>query len=96
MNEIKNAQTQVHEVSVKGRKQMSINGVKDVISFDENQVELVTVCGEMTVEGRELHVSRLDLDLGVVELDGTVDRLYYPDEGSDNGAKRGILSRLFG
>lgn len=96
MNEIKNQQEQKHEIILRARNRMSISGVRDVVSFDETQVELVTLCGGLAVEGRELHVSKLELESGIVELDGKVDGMYYADEKTAEGKKQGFFERLFG
>lgn len=95
MNEVKTAQAKKHSVSLDNRKKMVLEGVSDVISFDEWQVALVTSCGEMTVEGKGLHVSVLELESGRVELDGEIDGVFYRDD-SEPEKKHGILSRIFG
>ena len=95
MSEIKTAQTKKHAITLDGRKRMSVEGVTDVISFDEWQVCLVTSCGEMTVDGKNLHISVLELESGKVELDGEVDGVYYPD-GGEPTKKRGVWGRIFG
>ncbi len=48
--------------------------------------------GELTVRGRELHIERIDLDSGMLELHGHVQELSYdePTEG------RTLWNRLFG
>ena len=96
MSEVKTQQKRKHDVSLKSRKSMNIDGVDDVISFDESLVLLLTVCGEMTVEGTGLHIKVLDLESGVVELEGNVEGIFYADEKSDNSAHKGVLARLFG
>ena len=49
----------------------------------------------LTVKGKELHVSRLELEKGEVELAGQVDALLYT--GQEPKQKQGsLLSRLFG
>ena len=95
MNEIRNQQERKHEITLISRNRMSISGVRDVVSFDETQVELVTVCGELVVEGRELHVSKLELESGTVELDGNVDGMFYSVEKSKDEKSRGFFERLF-
>ena len=95
MSEIKTTQTKKHAITLDCRKRMSVEGVTDVISFDEWQVSLVTSCGEMTVEGKNLHISVLDLDSGKIELDGEVDGLFYPDS-NETPKKRGVFARIFG
>ena len=57
---------QVHRLLLEQRKTLSLGGVQDVKSFDENEVLLVTVCGVLTIRGKELHVGRLELEKGEV------------------------------
>ena len=95
MNEVKTQPKKKHDVILKSRKNMSIEGVEEVISFDDTQVVLVTSCGEMTVEGRGLHISVLDLDSGTVELDGNVEGLFYSDGNADAVVGKSIFARLF-
>ena len=95
MNEVKTQPKRKHDIILKSRKNMSIDGVEDVISFDESQVVLVTGCGEMTVEGSGLHISVLDVDSGTVELDGNVEGLFYSDGKPETGSGRSVFARLF-
>ena len=96
MNEVKTQQKRKHDVTLKSRKNMSIDGVEDVVSFDEAQAVFVTSCGEMTVEGTGLHISVLDLESGRVELDGDVEGIFYSDVHEEKNAGRSVFSRLFG
>ena len=77
------------------RKSLEVNGVNDVIRFDEEGVVLSTVCGTLTVEGTSLHVRVLNLEEGKVEIDGKVDALLYFDASEDGGTKRGLFAKLF-
>lgn len=81
-----------HDITLKGRGQLRISGVREVISFDEQAVRLHTVCGELMVEGEALHIGVLDIERGVVALDGTVDGLYYSRE--EPSGKKGLLGKL--
>jgi sporulation protein YabP len=94
-NEIRSADVPLsHEIAVKGRKQMSISGVREVLSFDESAVRLRTVCGELGVEGEGLRIGVLDTQRGVVTLTGArVDAVYYLRE--EDGARKGLLGKLF-
>ena len=82
-----------HEIRMLGRKEMSVTGVKEVISFDESCVLLRSECGEVTVEGSGLHVGTLDTERGVVILSGRMDGVYYTDDRPEQ--KRGFFGRLF-
>lgn len=82
-----------HVLSLFSRTRASITGVTQVESFDEHCVILKTDCGEMTVEGEELHVGSLDLDKGEIEITGRVGAIVYGDVAP---VKRGLRARLFG
>lgn len=81
-----------HSLSLIGRSKLSIDGVVDVSGFDENTVLLNTSQGLLTVRGEGLHVDRIDLELGQLEVQGQVSQLSY-DELAPNHS---IWSRLFG
>lgn len=94
MNESKHivSEQAKHEIHVKSRRQMAVDGVKDIIGFDENTVQMTTICGDMTVEGSELHISVLDVEKGVVSLEGKIESIYYCD--SQDAERRSFWSRL--
>jgi sporulation protein YabP len=75
------------------RKHLEVNGIIDVIRFDELAVVLQSVCGELTIEGNGLKMSVLDTDKGIVSLDGQVDSIYYSEDTGD-GKKR-LFGRIF-
>ena len=81
-----------HSLSLEGREKLSITGVEDVSGFDEGLVVLRTGQGELSVRGSELHIERIDLDSGMLDLHGHVQELSY-DESADG---RSLWSRLFG
>lgn len=78
-----------HSCSIQARSHADINGVREVLSFDENSVVLVTSCGELTLEGRDIRVGALDTDRGIVSVDGKISALYYADDTS--GRKRNMF-----
>lgn len=85
-------ESEKHELHLKSRRQMSVDGVKDIIGFDETTVQMITACGDMTVEGSGLHIGVLDVEKGIVCLEGEIESIYYSD--SDNIEKRSFWSRL--
>ena len=82
-----------HQLVLTDRKNVSINGVIDVISFDDCCVTLSTHCGDMIVEGNELRVGVLDVERGIVTLSGMIDAVYYTNR--EEKSKRSIVSKLF-
>jgi sporulation protein YabP len=80
-----------HSFFSENRNGIKINGVSDVISFDERGVALETVVGSMAVEGEDLHVTVLNIENGIVEIDGRINGLYYYEVKPT--VKKGILGR---
>ena len=81
-----------HSVSIEGRERMKIQGVDDVSGFDENTIVLTTSQGDLNIHGQGLHIDRIDLDAGELELRGKIQELSY-DEPTRSGS---LWSRLFG
>ncbi len=93
MNEIQEGREKTaHHFNVIARKQMTIEGVKDVIGFDESTVQLLTGGGDMTIEGSDLRIKVLDVERGIVSLEGKIDSVFYSETTSDE--KRGFWSRF--
>jgi sporulation protein YabP len=81
-----------HEIKVIKRKEMSISGVEEVISFDEESVRLMSIEGEIYIEGEDIKIGVLDTDRGLVTLSGKINGFYYISE--DKGTKKGFFSRF--
>ena len=80
-----------HECAIRHREHIDITGVREVTSFDDGAVLLVTDCGDLTLEGDGLHVGTLDTDKGIISVDGKINALYYTD--SIKKGRRGFFSR---
>ena len=72
-----------------------MTGIRDVVSFDENQVVLDTDMGLLTLKGKDLHVSRLTLEKGEVDLNGSIESLIYSSNEALRRSGESLLSRLF-
>ena len=84
-----------HKISLNNRLSGSMTGVREVISFDGGEVILDTEQGVMIVKGEDLHVTRLTLDKGEVEINGRIDGILYT-ENEDKKRERGsFLAKLF-
>ena len=83
-----------HNLTMHSREMVNITGVKDVLSFDAGEVLLDTEQGILMIRGQELHVSRLTLEKGEVDVDGRVDSLTYSDTGYGKSGES-FLGRLF-
>ena len=91
-----NSRAGQHRICLVNREVCAINGVSDVLSFDVGEVLLETEQGMLMIRGSELHVSRLTLEKGEVDIDGRIDSLTYSEQTASAGSKaESLLSRLF-
>ena len=84
-----------HTLNVSNRKVVTITGVNDVLSFDAGEVLLDTIDGILMIRGTDLHVSRLTLEKGEVDVDGKVDSLTYSEGKGLGKSGESLLGRLF-
>ena len=85
-----------HRVVIEGKKRISVSGVEDIDSFNENEAVFLCVAGMMTVSGEDLHISRLSLEEGIISIDGEIFSVDYADLSEQRTHKQGFLSKLFG
>ncbi len=82
----------IHSLNMEARERLSLTGVDDVKGFDENLVILTTSLGDLNIRGQELHIEKIDLESGALELRGKIQELSY-DESLKSGS---VWKRLFG
>lgn len=84
-----------HKIIISNRKSGVLNGIIDVLSFDVGEILLETELGMLMIKGNDLHVNRLTLEKGEIDIEGRIDSLTYSDV--KNTAKQGesLLGRLF-
>ena len=70
-----------HKISLFNRNSGIINGVREVISFDPGEIILDTEQGMLMIHGEDLHVTKLMVEKGEVEIEGIVDSLYIRTAG---------------
>lgn len=81
-----------HSIHIENRELMSITGVKDVGSFNEAEIILMTEGGGLTIDGTELHITKLNLDEGQVIVEGQIIAFEYDDIPQKRGS---LFSRMF-
>ncbi|WP_316248643.1 sporulation protein YabP [Youxingia wuxianensis] len=81
-----------HNIIMEQRNKLTITGVTDIDSFDEQTVLLFTGLGELAIRGENLHINRIDVDTGEVNLEGEIDSLTYADNQPNKG---GFFGKLF-
>lgn len=84
-----------HKINLTSRKEATITGVNDVLSFDAREVLLETEQGILMLRGDELHINHLTLEKGEVDIDGRIDSLTYSDGGGYGKSGESLFGRLF-
>lgn len=84
-----------HKIAVVGRSSGTITGVSDVLFFDENEILLDTEMGMLTIKGKQLHICRLSLELGEVDMEGKVDSMVYSQREHKKKQEGSLIMRLF-
>lgn len=90
-----NKPVKVHKVLLSNRKTGNFSGVIDVLSFDVGEILLETEQGMLLVKGNDLHVNRLTLEKGEIDVAGRIDSLTYSDVNSYSKSGESLLGRLF-
>ena len=68
-----------HELSLKERRELTMTGVTEVVSFEEHAVVLRTALGTLIVQGRDLQLKTLSLEGGQVAVEGSISALIYEE-----------------
>ncbi len=95
MEDINSTKQRVHKLMLTNRRTCTINGVSDVLSFDIHEILLETDQGMLMLKGDDLHVNRLTLEKGEVDIDGRIDSLAYSETTGYSGKTDSFLSKLF-
>ena len=84
-----------HKLLLNDRKRASFSGIKDVLSFDVGEILLETEAGMLMIKGTDLHVKRLTLEKGEVDVEGQVDSLVYSDMQKAEKKGTSCFERMF-
>lgn len=92
MGEEKNYLSPSHHVIVEDRRHITVSGIEDVDSFDEETIIVYTPLGELSIRGRQLHINKLSIETGELSVEGEICSLMYADTEERTG---GFFSKLF-
>ncbi|ACL68807.1 sporulation protein YabP [Halothermothrix orenii] len=80
-----------HTLSLNNRKELELDGVREVISYNEDKIIMQTSMGVLEIKGKELNIQKLNLDEGTVKIKGHFSSLDY----SDREPGKNFMNRLF-
>ena len=88
-----NEKNVIQNIILENRGKLSVSGVIDILTFDEEEITLDTHLGMLVIKGSELKVEKLSLDTGEITAKGTFDNISYQQDTSPK--KEGFLKSIF-
>ena len=93
-NSLKGLQNNIiQNVVLENREKLSITGVNDVLSFDDQVVIIETQLGLLTVKGENLKINKLNIDTSDGQVEGKINSLIYSQGHIKSDG--GLLSKIF-
>ncbi len=80
-----------HKLTLNERKNLTMSGVTEVVSFDDTAVVLHTALGTLEIQGQGLQLKTLSIDGGQIAVDGHICALFYEEPRPEGG----FWGRLF-
>ena len=80
------AQSNNHGIVLEDRKNMTLTGIKEVSSLNEQKIVLLTEMDQLTITGRSMRLKSFNPKTGDLSLDGTIDSLIYEDKNINRGS----------
>ena len=83
----------IQNLILENREKLSISGVLDVLSFDDQIVILETELGMLTIKGEDLRINKLSVDTGDVVIEGNINSVSYSEKEERKSAN--LLGKIF-
>ena len=84
----------VQNLILENRGKLSVSGVNDVLSFDDQVVMVDTELGLLTVKGENIRINKLSLDTAEVIIEGEISSMAYSPNKQEKNAGT-LLSKIF-
>lgn len=84
-----------HTVHMEDRKKAEFTGITDVISFEPVKVMLESDYGVIVIKGDALHVNKLSVEKGELDVDGRIDSIVYSQNSIAGKKGEPLINRLF-
>jgi sporulation protein YabP len=93
LEEKKTVKPRSQNLIMENREKLSISGVIDVESFNDECVIIETDLGVLTVRGEDLRINKLNIDSSELDIEGDIVSCEYSDRDRSRGA--GFFARMF-
>ena len=85
----------IQNLILENRGKLSISGVNDVLSFDDQVVMVETELGLLTVKGENIRINKLSIDTSEVIVEGQIFNLAYSEDDIGKKSSGSLLGRIF-
>lgn len=85
----------IQNLVLENREKLSVSGVLDVLSFDDQVVMIETELGLLTVKGQNLRINKLSIDTSEVIVEGEISYLGYSEVNQNKLSSGGLLGKIF-
>lgn len=90
---LKENKSGIQNLILENREKLTISGVLDVLSFDDQIVILETKLGMLTIKGEDLRINKLSIDTQDVIIEGSISSLNYSEK--DERKSGSLLGKIF-
>lgn len=85
----------IQNILLENREKLTISGVLDVLSFDDQIVMIETELGLLTIKGENIRINKLSIDTSEVVVEGEINSLNYSDKDIDKKSGGGLIGKIF-
>lgn len=83
----------IQNLILENREKLSVSGVNDVLSFDDQVIIMETELGMLTIKGDNLKINKLSIDTSEVIVEGKINNLAYSEHNTKS--EGGIFGKIF-
>jgi len=87
--------TVIQNLVLENREKLSISGVLDVLSFDDQVVIVETELGLLNVKGDNLRINKLSIDTSEVVVEGDIYSMVYSEKDTNKKGTASLLGKIF-
>lgn len=95
LDDKKISRPRVQNLILENRERLSISGVIDVISFNDECVVVDTDLGMLIIRGDDLHINKLNIDSSELDIEGDIISLEYSDREGRSSRGGGFFAKMF-
>ena len=92
---LSNSMNVIQNLILENREKLSISGVLDVLSFDDQVVIVETELGLLTIKGENLRINKLSIDTSEVVIEGEIYSMVYSEKDTTKKGTPSLLGKIF-